>query len=491
MLTFKSNAKKLPIFISSTLLLALFLTWTAAWIQKSPNYKWHSRIADVKVGTAILTKNKFIASRENVGYGYAFFILFAQKLFGSEVSSPQEYDNLYPAAKNEWKRATIILLYLAYLCGFILTWLAILYKRDVKSANVVVAVIILFLLAHRSISISLLSEPLYFALVLIIFSLIVLGFNSQKIVIFFLLGLVVLYAGEVRPFPMYGIALPLSGYLMWKYWREKKKQRLKQFGTFIFGLLICKLLMLMIIGYAFDFDPPERSNAYNITLRLLHMDGICWRSNGPACRKLMDIDKKIAPERHKEGWIDENKGTYRYVIKNDGIMEMERLYFQAAKECITTYPYVTLRNTVLNVISFFSHEHLLYLESRRKTSLPYWPTDPEEWKKPFNILLTSAVNNLKYPFWIILLIVLGSNRMRSDIDPSLVILLAFCAVHVLIPSLVGRYLVRFSLPMFVAFFVPLGASLKGRYFYCMYFLGIVSFVTIFIKLLPAVKRVLL
>ncbi len=473
--------------LSLGLLLILLTIWTYSWIHREP-YNWHSRCADVKVGAAMLTENKFIVSRENIGYGYPLFILLAQKLFGDETSGPQTYDAIYVAALEQWKTPTSILLYIIYLCSFILSWLVIRKSTDMQTANSVVAVLILFLLSNPATSLPLQSEPLYFSLVLIIFSLVVSSFNSQRNVVFFVLGLVVYYASEVRPFPLYGVAVPLFFYLLWKYWREREMVDLYNLGVFISGIITCKLILFLIIGYAFNFDLPQKSNAYNETLRVLHMDGICWRSNGSACEKLLDIDKTIAPERHKEGWIDQNKGTYRYVFENYGIEEMERLYYQAAEESIVAYPFITLRNTALNILSFISHEHLLYLQARRETTLSYWPMNPEEWSNPAKILISTVISNLRYPFWIILFIILVSKKLRSNIDPSLIILLCFCTVHILIPSIAGRYVPRFSHPMYVAAFIPFSIILWRRCFYYIWYIGAVSLITIMIKLLFVIWR---
>ncbi len=90
------------------------------------------------------------------------------------------------------------------------------------------------------------------------------------------------------------------------------------------------------------------------------------------------------------------------------------------------------------------------------STLPDFPINPSEWRNSIQVSVFPLVAILKAPYWILVLLALFSKRMRRDADLTFYIFLFFCAFHILIPSLTGRYLYRYGWPMCVASFVPLG-----------------------------------
>ena len=106
---------------------------------------------------------------------------------------------------------------------------------------------------------------------------------------------------------------------------------------------------------------------------------------------------------------------------------------------------------------------LLFVESRRKGSAPDFSINPEQWQAPGSICRAVLSATIEKPFWLLLLLILAVKPLRPKSDLVFILFLFFCAVHILVPSLCGRYIYRYAWPMFVVSFIPFGIAI-GRFF---------------------------
>ena len=184
-------------WISLILLAMMFSIWTRLWWQHGPGFKgdWPKFIHVVKS----MKEGVDHAYAANIPRGYPLFILLAAFL-----------------TKQTYMNAVHILLFFIWSLSFIATWLAVRSKTVSTSANMVVFFLIYYLYHENFFSISLLAEALYSSLMLIAFSFLVLWQQSKHAFYLLLLGGVLCYAHEVRPFPLFGVALPLVIYFFFQ-----------------------------------------------------------------------------------------------------------------------------------------------------------------------------------------------------------------------------------------------------------------------------------
>ncbi len=428
---------------TSGLLLLLLMVWTHAWFYKSSIFEgdWKKDIrlaADIQNGS----QTHYTSTYRPVGY--PLFILLASGLL-----------------KQGKAESVHMLMYVIWLIGLAAAWAAVWRRLDASSANMVVFFLLLYLYYERFYSISLLTEPLYCSLLLVGFSLWVFWSRSGSLPQMLMLGIVLCLAQKVRPGPLYGIAAPLAAYLVFRGIKDKAKSPWINLAVFGSGVALCQMLVWATMGVFYDFRFPTRSIAYPATMRVLHHDGICRSENGPASRRLLEVDETILGQRgekHRDGCVYENADTYEYVLNTYGIAETERLYWAAAKESVSAYPWISVRNTLLNVLSYLLNYDLLFVETRRNSPQSDFPINPVEWGDPLKRLPDMVSASIERPFWILLIIVLASVPRRVRKDPVILLYIVFCAVSIGIASVFGRYLYRYAWPLFVVSFIPLGIA---------------------------------
>ncbi len=428
------------------MLIAFIVFARATWIHGpgfEGDWKKYTHVArDIDYGTA--SPYTMIVSR-----GFPLFILYASKILNRDYVS-----------------ATHAALFCIWVLAFVCVWIGLRIETGICTANSILFLLLFYLYHERFYAISLLSEVLYSALILIAFSLISIWYNKRRVLLIACSGIVIGFANSVRPFALIGIGLPLLGFMGYRYMIRKEKDQLKQLIGFSAGLLTIKAAISLILFLHYGADFPVKSIAYPVTLRILHHDGICRSSNGPNCRKLLEINKQVMMEdglTAREGRIGNNLGTLKHVARNYSTSEMEDLYYDAAVESIRAYPWIAVRNTFLNMISFGLNYDLLFVQSRRDAASDDFQINPPEWDNITHYTAAIVHATVEKPFWLLLLLVYFPKSIRSRLDLRLLIFISFCAAHVLIPSLSGRYLYRYVWPLFVTSFFPLGIFISKTY----------------------------
>jgi hypothetical protein len=369
--------------------------------------------------------------------GYPLFIIFSSILL-----------------KCEFKNAVHSSMYFIWIIAFSFSWIAVKIRTEnCVIPNMAIFFLILFLFNERFYFISLLTESLYCSLLLIIFSMISIWEKNKKIKYLFLIGVFLIFSNEVRSLSLIGIGIPFLGFILFNIFYKKDFDCIKYLLSILSGIVICKIIILLVIGLFYNFEYPKRSLAYPATIRILHHDGICKKNNGPSCKKLLDIEKNIN-KKHRDGSIYENTATYEFIVKKYGVENMEKLYFNATLESIKAYPWISIRNTILNIISFIINYDILFVKERRNSNKKEFPVNPDDWKNYRKHILNILEVNLHYPFWIILSIIIFSKKMRKEIDFTFIIFVAYIFSHILITSITGRYTIRYALPLFTISFIP-------------------------------------
>ncbi len=373
--------------------------------------------------------------------GYAMYILGIHKIFKPKVLSSENFIQNYSIL-------TYKSFYVLWCLAVLIVWLSFFLRNSVALANISTLALLVYLYLDRvNYTNSLLSENLYIPLVLIALSIVPFWLKEAKVWLLIVIGLLLGFSNEIRPFSIIGIGLPFLAYLVFKSYKNLRPNKFANCAIFFISLFFSKLLFMLIIAVQFSGEIPKTNPILHIVFRVTSLDGTVYPENGPTSKYFLDINSTFNVEKSLTvGAITNDKETYEYVLKENGVNETARLYKTLALETLYQYPWITIRNTGLNLLSFVVNHDLTYLYPRRIDPLLVL-INPIEWQQPLVVLSQAAKNLIYYPQTFLLLLLLIYYIKVREFDIMFYLLFCFMLTHVWMTSLFEAYLYRYAWPV--------------------------------------------
>jgi hypothetical protein len=472
---FAIRISKYECFLSTALFAITLVYFSYAWLamgsQNDGLWNGYSAVAlDIINGTSISSYHSWMS------LGYPIFLVFINKL---EISL-----NISSVSNVFYVLIVFSLLFLNFASRRLYGTL---------TANISMTIIVLYLLSLKMFSVTVLSESLFIPLILTTLSCIILWRKSESFFAIFFAGILLDFSNWVRPLTLMGIGIPLCIYFLYEYFARRSQVFLKSLAFFLLGIILSNIVISFFYSSHFKESPPERSIALYTTTRLFALDGVLRSSNGPYSKYLMDLDQRLANEDnkpHREGALTYPKKTFEVSIKEKGIPETIKIFWFAGFECIYSYPFIAIRNTALNIISFFINYDLLYLHERRVSNTLDFPINPGVWStNPSDALWGAVRASLRYPFWILAAAIILIPTLRNRTDLIFWLCLLFGLFSVAAASLTEVYLFRYMYPFYMVFIIPIVNVLKlAESKKILLLLGFLYALSFFIKIDPMLNR---